>query len=105
MSNGQPEVKWMPTIPVKSLFRHKKLTFKKGKIVSKIALGVLLLSFFINYQPAFTFPPIKKNLAQAQTFEQVQTITPDSLPFTFQLPHPGYMSTPFTSYHPGIDIA
>src|SRR5205823_5385158 len=27
------------------------------------------------------------------------------LPDSFDLPHPGYLTTPYSSYHPGIDIA
>lgn len=74
---------------------------------SKFALGVVLVGFFLNYQPSFTFPPqFKQSEAHAQSLpEQSQTIIAGSLPFAPQLPHPGYLSTPFSSYHPGLDIA
>ncbi len=74
---------------------------------SKLALGVVLVSFFLNYQPVFTFPPqIKQSNASAQAQpQQIQAVTAASLPFSFQLPHPGYLSTPYSNYHPGVDIA
>ena len=106
MSTGQP-LFWLPKNPNKKLFKLKRrVLFKKGQLASKIALGVLCLSFFTSYQPAFTFPPIKSNIVMAEEgLEQTQQIASSSLPFVFQIPHPGYMSTPFSSYHPGIDIA
>ncbi len=81
--------------------------FPKTLKFSKFALGVILVGFFLNYYPTFTFPPeFKQSKAQAQNQpEQNQTITAESLPFSFQLPHPGYLSTPYSTYHPGIDIA
>lgn len=37
--------------------------------------------------------------------EQVAEVRSDSLPYTFNLPHPGYLSTPFSYYHKGVDLA
>lgn len=95
MANGRP-FSWLPNYP--------KEVLPKSKVAWKIALGVFILTFFLDYQPAFSFPPLKQNKVFAQA-EQTQTITPQSLPFSFQLPHPGYLSTPFSNYHPGVDIA
>lgn len=71
----------------------------------KIKVGVLLLclSLFSSYQPAFSFPPLKQNLVYAQ-ISQEQSVTPQASPVSFQLPHPGYITTPFSSFHPGIDL-
>ncbi|MBI2021423.1 M23 family metallopeptidase [Candidatus Daviesbacteria bacterium] len=74
------------------------------KLSSKIALGVICLLFFLDYQPVLGIPPIRKAVVRAQA-EQSQTINPQENPIVFQLPHPGYLSTPFSSYHPGIDMA
>lgn len=75
-----------------------------SRISAKIALGVVALTFLLGYQPTLTIPPIKQTAVLAQT-EQTPTIEAKSLPFTFQKPHPGYLSTYFSNYHPGIDLA
>jgi murein DD-endopeptidase MepM/ murein hydrolase activator NlpD len=78
---------------------------KKTKVFIKLGLGVFVLVFFLNYQPILGFPPIKKNTAQAEEVNaQVQSIESQQQ-IAFQLPHPGYLSTPYSSFHPGIDIA
>lgn len=90
-------------------FNLPKLTRHSSKLTSKIAFGVILLTFLFNYQPSFSFPPIKQNVARAQTPsptpEQSQTIDAKSLGLVFKLPHDGYISTYFSSYHPGVDLA
>jgi len=69
----------------------------------KLALGLFVLSFFLGYQPTFGFPPIKSVTVHAQA-EQSQSVESQKLPLVFQLPHPGYLTTRFSSWHPGIDI-
>lgn len=69
----------------------------------KLALGVATLVLLSNYQPAISLPPLRKTLVYAE--EQNPVIIPSKLPLQFQLPHKGYLSTPFSNYHPGIDIA
>lgn len=61
---------------------------------------VALLTFY----PAVNLPT---NGHQTEVFaaEQIVSVSADSLPFQFSLPHPGYLSTPFSYYHPGVDIA
>lgn len=71
---------------------------------SKISLGVVTALYFSGYQPTLAIPPIKQAVVQAQ-LTQDQAIEALSLPHPFNLPHPGYISTYFSSYHPGIDIA
>lgn len=76
-----------------------------NKLTLKLGLGLLLFAFFLNYQPVLGFPPVKKNLARAQELnQQIQQINPATLGFPFQLPHAGYITTTYSTYHPGIDI-
>lgn len=84
----------------------KALTFipKLANHTTKIALGGFLLFFFLDYQPTLGIPPLKKSVVKA-SFEQSQSIDSKSIPFEFKLPHPGYVSTHFSTYHPGTDIA
>lgn len=80
-------------------------TLKIAHLVATSAMGLALLYFFLGYQPTLDFPPVKQSVAHAETAEQTQTVQASSFPFAFQLPHPGYLSTPFSTYHPGVDIA
>lgn len=77
---------------------------KFAKISSKIALGVVSAIFFSGYQPALQIPPVSKSETRAQA-QQTQNIQVSQLPISFQLPHPGYLSTKYSTYHPGIDLA
>lgn len=85
-------------------FKHLLRLPTYAKFASKLALGVVLLTFLSGYQPVLTFPPtIKQSTVKAEI--PTQTIDAKTLPFEFQLPHPGYLSTQFSTYHPGVDIA
>jgi murein DD-endopeptidase MepM/ murein hydrolase activator NlpD len=78
---------------------------KVTRLSLKLVVGILFVAFFLNYQPQFnTFPPIKRNVVFAAD-EQTQQVDSQKLPIVFQLPHDGYVSNPFSSWHPGIDIA
>lgn len=98
------------SLNLKSKANSKKRVFhSKSRSTRKLAikLSVVLLgvAFLLDYQPAIgSFPPIKQSIARAD-FEQTQTITAQISPLTFQLPHPGYISTHFSTFHPGVDIA
>lgn len=85
--------------PFLGLFR-----FPNFKLKIKLGALLLCLSFLFNYQPTLTFPPVKNNLVYAE-IAQESSVTPQNLGVTFQLPHEGYITTTFVSYHPGIDIA
>lgn len=81
-------------------------TPSSATILFKIALGVAFIAFLLSYQPALgTFPPTKQNIVHAQENQQVESIIPSDKQPVFQLPHPGYLSTHYSSWHPGIDIA
>ncbi|MBI2022722.1 M23 family metallopeptidase [Candidatus Daviesbacteria bacterium] len=114
MFNGLPltQLPYYPNLCKFFLRKNKPLRGESAKkdrltnfrLASKIVLGVFFLSFFLNYQPILGIPPIKKNAVYAQA-EQIQTISAQSLPLEFQLPHPGYISTYYSTYHPGVDLA
>lgn len=80
-----------------------KLGFPK-KVVWLTIVG-LIFSTFSTYYPSFDFPPIKQAKVFAQVQEQKGEVIPSSFSKPLILPHPGYLSTRFSSYHPGIDIA
>ncbi len=63
-----------------------------------------MIIFFLDYQPTLGFPPIKQSVVRAQV-EQSQQINSAALPFAVTLPHTGYISTYFSWFHPGVDIA
>ncbi|HLC87674.1 MAG TPA: M23 family metallopeptidase [Patescibacteria group bacterium] len=88
-------VKFKPFLRVNS-FPNFKLKIKLGALL-------LCLSFLLNYHPAFTFPPVRRNVVYAQ-ISQEQQVNSQPSPVTFQLPHPGYITTNFSSFHPGIDL-
>ncbi|OGE38692.1 hypothetical protein A3F00_03425 [Candidatus Daviesbacteria bacterium RIFCSPHIGHO2_12_FULL_37_11] len=77
--------------------KRLKNTGQKYLILALIALS------FLGYQPSIQFPHVKQSISFAQE-DQTQTIKSDTLP-QLQLPHPGYLSTRFSRFHPGVDIA
>jgi hypothetical protein len=77
----------------------------KGQFYTKLALGVIFLMLLSGYQPSFQFPPVKKNIAYASETTQTKTVEAQSTSLIFQSPHPGYLTTRFSGYHPGIDLA
>ncbi len=79
-----------------------KFSFPKFKHNFKLGALLLTLLFLLNYQPSLTYPP-KKNIVYAQ-IQQEQSVQSQVSPVTFQLPHPGYITTHFSKYHPGIDL-
>lgn len=67
---------------------------------------VIFISFtFSGYYPSITFPPIKQSTVSAQVLEQKGEVIPSSFSKPLILPHPGYLSTRFSNFHPGVDIA
>lgn len=76
-----------------------------GRFTAKIVLGVFALFYLASYQPSISLPSFKPTIVFAQEPQQTQTITPAQSAIQFQLPHPGYLTTSFSNYHPGIDIA
>lgn len=88
----------------KRVFRRLKKR-KTHRLSAKLASIIVVASFLLGYQPNFTqFPPQRNTPVKAEA-PQSQTITAQVAPIIFTLPHPGYISTYFSTYHPGIDIA
>lgn len=71
---------------------------------AKLALGASLMLFLSGYQPVWAIPPLRQATAQAASIQE-QFIDASHLSVPFQLPHAGYLTTHFSSWHPGIDIA
>ena len=68
--------------------------------------GIFLIVFLLSgYYPTLGIPPAKLSYVLAETQEQKGEIISDSFPQPVALPHPGYLSTRFSIFHPGIDIA
>lgn len=100
----------------RKVFKRVALTFKLSKIKPKVPLSKvavlsrlsiisILLIFLSGYYPVFAFPPVKKAITLAKGNEQKQEIIASSFLHPLVLPHPGYLSTKFSRWHPGIDIA
>lgn len=70
-----------------------------------LTIITFVFAAFGGYYPTLTIPPIKQSQVYAQENQQKEEITAISFAKPLILPHPGYLSTPFSSYHPGIDIA
>lgn len=68
-----------------------------------------MISFILfslaGYYPTFGIPPVKQSLAKASYQQQEGEIIAGSFSKPPILPHPGYLSTKFSSWHPGVDIA
>lgn len=115
MFKGQPAFR-MPLRQAKrlgSFYSPQPLTRKRKRYISiniqKLlprTSFVIILFFLIFYsQPVFNLPLPKNIIVKADQQEQTQNIESNALPFATQLPHPGYISTYFSAYHPGIDLA
>ena len=70
-----------------------------------LAITSVIFTFLSGYYPTFTLPPLRSSVALAQTSTQEGQIIASSFPTPLSLPHPGYLSTRFSKYHPGVDIA
>lgn len=80
-----------------------KLRFPFGfKRLAIISLVLLTLS---GYYPTLAIPPIRRSVVKADYQEQKGEVIAQSFSKPVVLPHPGYLSTRFSNWHPGIDIA
>lgn len=85
---------------IRNLLNIKPRFYFKSFGRLKIFILALLL---LGYQPLLAIPPVSQNLVLAQN-TQTQDIKAGELP-PMSLPHPGYLSSRFSSWHPGIDLA
>lgn len=97
-----------------SISQHQLLKFKRGfkkltifsrlSVISKIISIALVALYFSGYQPVLAIPPIQKSIVTAD-FTQDQKIETGTISEAFSLPHPGYLTTSYSTWHPGVDIA
>lgn len=94
------------------IFKRVALNWKLPKIKLRfpdrfLKLAVVSFIFFTlsGYYPSFSIPPVSKNVSKAAYPEQSGEIIAQSFSKPLILPHPGYLSTRFSIYHPGVDIA
>lgn len=93
-------------LPKKSLRLPKRFQWLSVVIVFKrFYLASLLIFLLSGYSPTFSVPPVKKSYVAAISQEQKGEVVAESFPQPVILPHPGYLSTKFSSSHPAIDIA
>lgn len=92
----------------KRVAQHYKLSKNSLWFLKRFRwLTIVFLIFLssLGYFPAFSIPPVKKQVVLAQVQEQKGEVISSSFSKGLILPHPGYLSTRFSLYHPGIDIA
>lgn len=83
-----------------------QISLRLPKRFSRLIIFVLLILYFLGYHPSIEFPPVKLSSTLAsEKQEQKSEISADSFPIPVILPHPGYLSTRYSKYHPGVDIA
>lgn len=90
---------------VAQYYKLSKIKLGFPKWVRWLTVIFFIFSTLLGYYPALSFPPVKKAQALAQTQEQKGEVISSSFSKPLILPHPGYLSTKFSSWHPGIDLA
>lgn len=73
--------------------------------IARFLIIILIFLSLSGYYPTFGIPPIKQSQVLAQQMAEIGEVVPQSFSKGLILPHPGYLSTRFSNYHPGIDIA
>lgn len=84
--------------------RFKRLS----KYFAQFTFIGLALLYFLGYYPVWDFPPVKSShVIAAEENQQMQKeeIIAASFPQPVILPHDGYLSSRFSRFHPGVDIA
>lgn len=88
------------------------LTSKLSKIkprfpkrFTKLAIILFFLFSLSGYYPTFSIPPVRKSVVAASYHRQEGEVIGQSFSKPLILPHLGYLSTRFSAFHPGIDIA
>ena len=72
---------------------------------TKLAIITFTSLTLLGYYPTFSMLPIRKSVVKASSQQQKGVIIAENFSKPPALPHPGYLSTRFSSRHPGIDIA
>lgn len=86
-----------------SKFSKIKLGFPKR--VVWLVIVILFIFISLGYYPTFSVPPIKRSTVLAEGLQEKEEIISSSFSKSLILPHPGYLSTRFSNFHPGLDIA
>lgn len=73
-------------------------------IFGKVLFAALFIMFATCYTPRFALPPLKESTVMAETAQKEEIIS-QAFVAPVVLPHPGYLSTRFSNWHPGVDIA
>lgn len=81
------------------------ISLKFPKRVQWLTIIAFILISFLGYYPTNNIPPVKQSVVLAHTQEQKEEIIAASFSKPLVLPHPGFLSTRFSSWHPGVDIA
>jgi murein DD-endopeptidase MepM/ murein hydrolase activator NlpD len=81
-----------------------KTKFRPSRNSFKIFALLALIGYLSGYQPVWGIPPIRQSQVHASNSQVIQ-ITAQSFSTKPQLPHPGYLSTRYSTWHPGVDIA
>ena len=76
-----------------------------AKRVRWLVVILMILASLLGYYPTLSYPPVKRSQVLAQSLEQKGVVVASSFDKPLILPHPGYLSTRFSNWHPGIDIA
>ncbi len=82
-----------------------KIKLRFPKRFTRLAIFIFISLTFLGYYPTFSIPPVKRSIVKASAIEQKGEIIANSFSKPITLPHPGYLSTKYSLYHPGIDIA
>ena len=82
-----------------------KISLKFPKRFQWLIITSFILLTLLGYYPTNNIPPVKESLAAAQGEEQKEEIIATSFQKPLVLPHPGYLSTRSSSWHPGLDLA
>lgn len=82
-----------------------KIKLRVPQRFTRLAIILFVIFTLSGYYPSFSIPPVRKSLVHAAYQEEKGEIISQSFSKPLVLPHPGYLSTQFSSYHPGIDIA
>lgn len=82
-----------------------KISLRLPKKVQWLTIVAFISVTLLGYFPTYNIPPVKRSVVSAQSQEQKEEIISTSFSKPLVLPHPGYLSTRFSSWHPGVDIA
>lgn len=82
-----------------------KIKLKVPPRFTKLAIILFFLLSLTGYYPTFSIPPLKRSTVLASSQQQQGEVIAQSFPKPLILPHPGYLSTGFSAWHPGVDIA